>query len=51
MKKLINENYNIKCLQYKQLLLFNYIINNSNNLLIKYKCHNKNFDEISLKRI
>ena len=49
MIKLINENIiNIKCPQCKQLPLFYFIINNSNNLLIKYKCHKKDFDEISL---
>jgi hypothetical protein len=49
MIKLINENFiNIKCPQCKQLPLFNCIINNSNNLLIKYKCHKKDFVEISL---
>ena len=49
MSKIINENFiNIKCPQCKQLPLFNCIINNSNNLLIKYKCHKKDFVEISL---
>ena len=49
MTKFINEHFiNIKCPQCKQLPLFNCILDKSNNLLIKYKCHNKDFDDISL---
>ena len=51
MSNKMNEDiFKIKCDKCKQLPLFNFNFDNKNNLIIKYKCHNENFEIFSLNQ-
>ncbi len=42
--------YKIKCRKCEQLPLFDFNFDNQNNLIIKYKCHNENFEKFDLNQ-
>ena len=42
--------FKIKCVKCKQLPLFDFNFDDKNNFIIKYKCHNENFEIFSLNK-
>ena len=51
MSNKMNEDiYKIKCSKCEQLPLFDFNFDNQNNLIIKYKCHNENFEKFYLNQ-